>query len=40
MAKRLNAELRTVTDVAAELFADVRAATAPLGDRARLRKVA
>jgi hypothetical protein len=41
------AELRTVGDVAeldtseaAELFGELRAAAVPLGDRARLRKVA
>ena len=41
------AELRTVSDVAeldtaeaAELFGELRAAAVPLGDRARLRRVA
>ena len=43
----LRAELRTVADVAeldvgeaAELFEELRAASVPLGDRSRLRKVA
>jgi hypothetical protein len=46
-ASLLRAELRTVEDVAeldtseaAELFDELRAATVPLGDRSRLRKVA